>query len=55
MIKRVNLLQIKTTVGNLQKFVDGKWKSLPDSERFRVTKNEGQVYFLLIQNDAGGI
>lgn len=33
--------------GNLLKFIDGKWKSLPDSERFHITKNEGQVWLSL--------
>lgn len=33
--------------GKLLKFVDGKWKSVAESERFLLTKNEGQVWLSL--------
>ncbi|XP_028397548.1 zinc finger MYND domain-containing protein 10-like [Dendronephthya gigantea] len=33
--------------GKLLKFIDGKWKRLPDSERLHITKNEGQVWLSL--------
>ncbi|XP_046854414.1 zinc finger MYND domain-containing protein 10-like isoform X2 [Xenia sp. Carnegie-2017] len=37
----------RDTKGQLQKFIDGKWKNLPDAERFQVTKSDGQVWLSL--------